>query len=77
MNENRDINKEIVIRYIADNYTKLGESSKIEYVTSADIARELQEMADIPVASISDFMFSSGFELKFIDGKPHWELYTK
>lgn len=75
--ENIDTNKEIALHYITESYKPIGESQTREYITSADIARELQEMTEVTIAVVSDLMYNSGFKLDFIDGKPHWEVYIK
>lgn len=77
MNEDKDLITDLAIRYITENYTPIGEIEKKEYVTSADIVRELSEMVIISIAEITQLMDSAGFEIKFIDGKPNWVVYLK
>ena len=50
MSEEKDLTTDLAIRYIAENYTPVGDSEKKDYVTSADIVRELSEMITISIA---------------------------
>lgn len=76
MEENeKDPNIEIAIRYIQDNFSPLGVEP--EYITSADIVRDLSEMASLSIADITQLMDKARFKIKFIEGKPFWIVYLK
>ena len=77
MNEERDLTTELTVRYIAENYTPVGECEKKEYITSADIVMELSEMVTISIQEVTLLMDKAGFKTEFIDGKPHWVVYEK
>ncbi|MBP3517763.1 MAG: hypothetical protein J6K31_05055 [Parabacteroides sp.] len=77
MNEERDLTEELTVRYIAENYTPVGESDKKDYITSADIVRELSEMVTISIQEVTLLMDKAGFKTEFIEGKPHWAIYEK
>lgn len=75
--EERNLQKEIAVCYIKENYHKRGNPDEAEYITSADIVRDLSEMVAISIAQITELMYSAGFNIKFIDGKPHWTVYPR
>lgn len=77
MSEEKDLTTDLAIRYIAENYTPVGDSEKKDYVTSADIVRELSEMISISIAKVTELMDNAGFKTEFIEGKPHWLVYVK
>lgn len=77
MEEEKNLKKDIAVRYIQENYQVLGENENKDYVTSADIARELSEMVSISIAEISELMDSASFKIEFIDGKPNWVVFRK
>lgn len=75
--EEKNLPIEIAICYIRENYRKLGSPDEMEYVTSADIVRDLAEMVTISITQITELMHSAGFGIKFIEGKPHWIVYPR
>lgn len=77
MCEEKDLTTDLAIRYIAENYMPIGESDKKDYITSADIVRELSEMVTINIAKVTELMDKAGFKTEFIEGKPNWVVYTK
>lgn len=77
MEEERNLKQDITVKYIQENYRALGETSEKEYITSADIVRELAEMVSISIAEVTDLMDKAGFKIEFIEGKPNWIVYRK
>lgn len=77
MEEERNLKQDITVKYIQENYRALGETGEKEYITSADIVRELSEMVSISIAEVTDLMDKAGFEIEFIEGKPNWIVYRK
>lgn len=73
--EEKNINHDIAVKYISQNYSVAGEDK--DYITSADIVREISEMATVTVAEISDLMDSACFKIEFIENKPHWVVFHK
>lgn len=77
MSEEKNLTIDIAVSYISNNYSPLGETDQKEYVTSADIVRELSEMVSVSIADITKLMDDAGFKIEFIDGKPHWVVFQK
>ena len=77
MSEEKNLKRDIAVRYIQENYQILGDNENKDYITSADIVRELSEMVSISIAQISELMDSASFNVDFIDGKPHWVVFRK
>lgn len=77
MSEEKNLTIDIAVSYISNNYSPLGETDRKEYVTSADIARELSEMVSVSIAEITKLLDDAGFKIEFIDGKPHWVVFQK
>ena len=77
MSEEKNLKRDIAVRYIQENYQVLGENENKDYITSADIVRELSEMVSISIAEISELMDSASFKVEFIEGKPHWVVFRK
>lgn len=75
--KNRKEELKIAIEYIEQNYSSEGESRNFDFVTSADIVRELSEMVILSVSEVSRLMIEKGFHVQFVDGKPYWAIYKK
>ena len=73
--KNRKEELKIAVEYIEKNYSSEGESRNFDYVTSADIVRELSEMVILSVSDVSRLMIEKGFVVQFVDGKPYWAVY--
>ncbi len=72
-----NVNEEIATRYILENYSPVSRSGyrDPDLVTSADMVRELNDMISVTIQQISNLMWGAGFKIKFLDGKPHWEVF--
>lgn len=75
MDNEKDLKQDIIIKYIKENFHVLGEASQMEYVTSADIIRELSEMVTLSIADVTSLMDQAGFKIEFVEGKPYWIVY--
>lgn len=75
--EQKNLPQEIAIRYIQENYNVSGGTDRQEFVTSADIVRELSEMIMISITEITKLMNDAGFRIQFVEGKPHWIIFLK
>ena len=73
----QSLSREIVVRYIQENYSARGENSRKELLTSADIVSDLSQMVYVDIATISDLMQTAGFNIEFLEGKPYWVVYQK
>lgn len=76
MNEEKKLAIEFTARYITENFTPVGSIERKDYVTSADIVRELSEMVTISIAEVSELMYGAGFKTEYIIGKPCWAVYV-
>lgn len=77
MNEEKKMAIEFTTRYIAENFAPVGDIERKDYITSADIVRELSEMVTISIAEVSELMYEAGFKTEFIIGKPCWAVYVR
>jgi hypothetical protein len=77
MSEELSLNQEITKKYIQATFRALGSDEHKDYVTSADIAREVSEMATISIEEVSSLMNTAGFSMEFIENKPCWIVYRK
>jgi hypothetical protein len=77
MSEELSLNQEITTKYIQATFSALGSDEHKDYVTSADIAREVSEMATISIEEVSSLMNTAGFNMEFIENKPCWVVYRK
>jgi hypothetical protein len=77
MSEELSLNQEITKKYIQATFSALGSDEHKDYVTSADIAREVSEMATISIEEVSSLMNTAGFRMEFIENKPCWVVYRK
>jgi hypothetical protein len=50
---------------------------EIDFVTSAEIAREVSELVSVSANTVSKIMFARGFDTHILDGKAHWTVYRK
>lgn len=73
--ENKSNN--IAAEFIASNYAPVGNLDEKEFITSADIVRNLADMIETTVTEISNLMTSGGFKIEFIEGKPYWIVFQK
>jgi hypothetical protein len=77
MSEKLSLNQEITTKYIQATFRALGSDEHKDYVTSADIVREVSEMASISIEEVSFLMNIAGFRMEFIENKPCWVVYRK
>ena len=76
-NKNMSPGNDIIVLFIKENYSPIGDPDSIDYVTSADIAQDVSEMADVSISDVSSLMSSAGFKMEFISGKPFWKVFKK
>lgn len=70
---------EIASFYILENYSpikRVGYSDS-DMITSADLIRELSEMASVTVSEISELMWGADFSVTHCGGKIYWQVYRK
>jgi hypothetical protein len=77
MSKELNLNQEITTKYIQATFSALGSDEHKDYVTSADIAREVSEMATISIEEVSSLMNAASFNMEFIENKPCWIVYRK
>ncbi len=77
MSEECKYEENLVIKYISENYSALGSSESVDYITSGDIVRELSEMITVSISTVSGLMAAAKFETVFLDGKPYWKVFLK
>ncbi|MDR3140890.1 MAG: hypothetical protein LBU37_04085 [Tannerellaceae bacterium] len=77
MSEELTLNQDITTRYIQATFSALGSDEHKDYVTSADIAREVSEMATVSIEDVSSLMNIAGFRMEFLENKPCWVVYRK
>jgi|GEM_PF-6904939 len=72
-----NVSEEIATSYILENYSPIPRSGHREsdLVTSADMVRELNDMVSVTIQQVSQLMWGAGFKIKYLDGKPHWEVF--
>lgn len=76
-NKNISPNNDIVVLFIKENYSPIGDPDSKDYATSADIAQDISEMAYVSIPEIYSLMTSAGFKIEFISGKPYWLVFKK
>ncbi|MDR0750251.1 MAG: hypothetical protein LBF62_11900 [Tannerellaceae bacterium] len=77
MSEELSLNQDITTRYIQTTFSALGSDEHKDYVTSADIVREVSEMATVSIEEVSSLMNTAGFQMEFIENKPCWVVYRR
>ena len=63
-------------QFIEAKYAPSGFSENMEFKTSLEIEYELRESIEgVSLSAINEIMNELGFQLKFLEDKPHWVVY--
>lgn len=70
---------EIASFYILENYSPINRIgyTDSDLITSAELVRELSEMASISISEISQLMWGAKFKMENSGGKIYWRVYRK
>jgi hypothetical protein len=61
--------------YIQQHFDQ--QHGEIDFVTSAEIAKEVSELVTVSANTVSKIMFARGFNTHILDGRAHWTIYRK
>lgn len=63
--------------FIAANYQPIGETESKVYKTSEELAYDMQELVEVRAQDIAEALTLAKYQLKYIGGKPYWEMYER
>lgn len=75
--ERDDTRAKLLASFIATNYAPIGETESKVYKTSEELAYDMQELVAVRAQDIAEALTLAKFQLKYISGKPYWEMYER